>query len=126
MTVGGGGGGGGEGMSAMSDWVSRSTLGVSVSATFAASACAGAGTGWLPARAEGSQGFKERLPAWLRMSMCRQWALPDWQWAWHGTGAQQILPSGSAGRGVDASERDSQRCEATLLRLELLSGVGSC
>ena len=49
MTVGGGGGGGGEGMSSMRDCVSEFTPGAIALAKLAATACAGAGTGWLPA-----------------------------------------------------------------------------
>ena len=50
MTVGGGGGGGGEGMSSMRDCVSEFTPGAIAFAKLAATACAGAGTGWLPVR----------------------------------------------------------------------------
>lgn len=49
MTVGGGGGGGGEGISAIRELVTSLRLGATAVTKLFAAACAGAGTGWLPA-----------------------------------------------------------------------------
>lgn len=50
MTVGGGGGGGGDGISAISELVTSFRLGATAVTKLSATACAGAGTGSLPAQ----------------------------------------------------------------------------